>query len=1163
MKKFRKILSAIIPVLLAVLVFSAASADFAAEARTKKSKTKTTQTASSSKKRTKSSSKKTSKKDNTKSTKSSKKSKRSKNSKSSTSSKSSSSKKKTSSRSHTSTRKTSSSKWTNHKEAPAEKASSDSLTLLVNNAVLNWVPSNLNPGGLRVNLVQPDARNRTLMVKLNDNFTYLPVTNDFINDLSSVVRKSVPDSLSSYRPHLMVGNKALSYYISKIDKLPKEARHNVPFVREKEPDGVYEKGLQGDIYTMWHSHGRYYKGGSWQWQRPLLFGTVEDVYPMSYMLPYIVPMIENAGGYVFLPRERDVNKHEVIVDNDENDGGVLYSQRYYRETNGTQRWENGEFDGFIYDLQNFRDTENPFENGTYRQVSSIQSGKESIAAWCADIPEDGEYAVYVSYKTLPNSTTDALYTVHYSGGSKDFLVNQTMGGGTWIYLGTFPFKKGYSEQVPIVSLSNKSQSATGKLVTADAVKIGGGMGNIERSPNRADVNYDPSTPESGTESYNTSSTDDDDESVDEDDEDDEDDEGDDEGDEEEDEDEEEEEIAEGEGDVDASQTQQASTTETAATPTVKKGPAPVFRTSGLPRFLEGARYWLQWAGMPEEVYSPYHGRDDYKDDYTGRSLWVNYLAGGSRVLPDEPGLGIPVDASFALHTDAGKRTDESIVGTLGIYYTQGGIKYEDGTPRINSRMLTDYVMRQITSDIRKTYNSSWTRRSMWDKSYVEARVPEVPTTLIELMSHQNFGDMQYGLDPNFRFLVSRAIYKAIARFMAERKDRDVVIQPLPVQDFAIVRKSKNTYELSWKPTHDELEPTATPKQYIIYERRGKELGFHKVGTTKDKHFKIVVKDSDIHSYRIVAQNEGGKSFPSETLSLREAPNNSKPVLIVNGFTRVSGPGVVKEGGRVGFDYENDFGVPYIRDISFAGYQQNYSRSSSSHGASDSNYITTIVAGNTFDFPFVHGTSIANAGYGFVSCSVGAVEDGTVNLRDYNVVDLILGKQKESTVGNGQWGWHYKTFSTALQNKLRDFVKHGGDLLVTGEYVVSDLYSTRSSRADQDFATQILGVTLGDKEKVRSPRIQASSLGTQEGFSRRQYSYNNTLNEQMYIVESPDMLQPIGEGEVLFDFDGNNGAAAVQRVDGNSHTIVFSIPFESITHQDARDTLMKEILNSFK
>ena len=68
---------------------------------------------------------------------------------------------------------------------------------------------------------------------------------------------------------------------------------------------------------------------------------------------------------------------------------------------------------------------------------------------------------------------------------------------------------------------------------------------------------------------------------------------------------------------------------------------------------------------------------------------------------------------------------------------------------------------------------------------------------------------------------------------------------------------------------------------------------------------------------------------------------------------------------------------------------------------------------------------------------------------------------------------------------------------------------------------------------------------------------------MYIVETPDMLEPIGEGEVIYEFDGNNGAAGIRREGGKSRTLVLSIPFESISGADSRNALMKEILDYFK
>jgi hypothetical protein len=56
--------------------------------------------------------------------------------------------------------------------------------------------------------------------------------------------------------------------------------------------------------------------GLWEWQRPCLFQTVEDMFTQGFVLPYLVPMLENAGAYVMLPRERDVQTLEVIADND-------------------------------------------------------------------------------------------------------------------------------------------------------------------------------------------------------------------------------------------------------------------------------------------------------------------------------------------------------------------------------------------------------------------------------------------------------------------------------------------------------------------------------------------------------------------------------------------------------------------------------------------------------------------------------------------------------------------------------------------------------------------------------------------------------------------------------------------------------------------------------
>lgn len=1088
---FRKILYLLLCFLISIAAFDATEA-YGAK---KKSKARTTQTQNSKKKKSSSRNK-----GNSKTSKGKKKNRKGRNAAKST-----------------------------YKEEPKEVPQNDSLTLSVNSALLSRIPEHKNPGGLRVNSVKPDHSQKSVRIGLNENFTYMPISKELIDSLSALVTLSLPDSLSNYRISLNVGNKSLAYYIHKVDKLPEQFRKNPGFVEEVHPMVVANKGMDNDIIAIWHSHGRYYKNGAWQWQRPVLFETAEDVYTMSYVLPYIVPMLENAGAYVMLPRERDINRHEVIVDNDTNEEGQIFSQPYYKEKSGVNKWQTGEFDGFIYDLPDFRDTENPFEHGTYRQVVTQKNGSPSVAAWYAEIPEDGEYAVYVSYKTLPNSSTDARYTVNYSGGSKEFKVNQRMGGGTWIYLGTFPLEAGYSDTEPIVTLTNLTSGDAGTLVTADAIKIGGGMGNIARSPRRSDIYYDPSTPEKMVEPKT------DDEENEEDDAD-------------------EDAVIIGDDITDSIEVETTKPALAESEESGKKGPAPRFSTSGMPRFVEGARYWLHWAGFPEYVYSPYHGSDDYKDDYTSRGHWVNYLAGGSRVLPNNYGLNIPVDAAFALHSDAGKRDNDSFVGTLGIYFTQNGASYKDGTPRINSRMLTDMVMQQITNDIRKEFEPNWTRRSMWDKTYVEARVPEVPTTLIELMSHQNYADMTYGLDPNFRFTVGRAIYKGIARFMSERKDRKLVIQPLPVNNFIIKKTKPSHYRLSWKPTPDRLEPTANPDYYIIMERSGDELGFHKIGETKSTHFDLKVADNDIHSFYIIAANEGGVSFPSETLALREGTGNQKPVLIINGFTRVAAPGHEANPTSAGFYSEDDFGVPYIRDISFTGHQTEFRRSAGNNmGASNQNYMTQVIAGNTFDYPSVHGKSLMNCAYGFISSSVGAVENGELKLSDFSIVDLILGKQKKTTIGRGISGIKYTTFPEKLQKELRQYVDKGGDLIVSGQYIISDLTDIRSSEADRKFASEILGAQNAEGETSKYGRIREKKSG-------KQMKYSSTLNDKIYIVEKPDIIIPSSaQTEEFLTFD-NTGTRAGHYVKyGKGNVAVMTIPLESLTDSKDRDSLFKTII----
>lgn len=501
----------------------------------------------------------------------------------------------------------------------------------------------------------------------------------------------------------------------------KESKY--PLTRSLSSPHEIKNGLQNRHIALWQSHGLYYAQTAhrWEWQRARMFGTVEDLFTQSFVLPYLTPMLENAGATILIPRERDTQIHEIIIDNDRSTPGSEY-----KELDGEKAWSDGEKAGFGHIQATYTNGENPFTQGTYRQTVTQRKGKESLIEWIPEIPESGNYAVYASYQSFPNSTEQALYTIHHAGGETTIAVNQTMGGGTWIYLGNFKFTahEQAHERIVLTNQSNKS----GKIITADAIKIGGGMGNIARSP--------------------------------------------------------------------------------------LESPYPIeAETSGYPRFTEAARYWLQWAGMPDSIYSKSAFHNDYQDDIYARPRWVNYLKEQAH---------IPIDMAFAFHSDAGTTPDDSIIGTLGIYMSKSndGI-YTNRKSREIARDLTDMIQTQILSDVRKVYNPQWSRRGMWNQSYIEARIPDVPTMLLELLSHQNFADMRYGLDPRFRFLICRAIYKGMLRYICFQNKQEPIVQPLPPDRLYTELVETNKVRIGWKAVQDTLEESASPTAYILYSQIGR------------------------------------------------------------------------------------------------------------------------------------------------------------------------------------------------------------------------------------------------------------------------------------------------------------------------------------------------------
>ena len=903
---------------------------------------------------------------------------------------------------------------------------------------------------------QLDNQAKTLTITADEFFAAQEFTPDVTERIYKKINSAIPKVFRDYRVTVITNGMTIDELIpNRLSQNADKSRlwgdinyTGKPWVRNISSPFKPTHGLQGRHLSLWASHGIYYdqKKGCWRWQRPKLFSTTEDLFTQTIVVPYLIPMLEKAGAIVFTPRERDWQTEEVIVDNDG-------SKRNYFEVTAHGKWQTTAIPGFAWHSGTYTDGENPFEAGSARMTKTTNSkSRYSLATYQPDFKKAGRYAVYVSYQTLPNSIEDALYTVWHKGERTQFRVNQQMGGSTWVYLGTFDFDAGYNE-FNRVTVSNQSDNHG--VVTTDAVRFGGGMGNIERFG----------------------------------------------------------------------------------------------ETSGMPRALEGARYFGQWAGMPYSVYSSKEGNDDYGDDINVRSLMTNLLGGGSCYMPTIEGRKVPIELSLAVHSDAGYAKDGAgIIGSLAVCTTgfhEG--KLNSGVSRMASRDFADALLSNEVLDIKYKYKD-WNRRELFDRNYSETRVPEVPSAILETMSHQNFPDMRYGQDPNFRFTLARSIYKTILRYVNDQHGTSFMVAPLAPNSFRIEHTGKETVKLSWNAVDDLQEQTSKPTGYIVYTAIG-DADFDNGTYVRSKnYYELQLEPNMLYHFKVTAVNRGGESFPTEVLSALYNPKATKTIMVVNGFHRLSSPAIRNTSTEQGFDLDEDPGVTYGPTFGWIGRQINFNRTLMGKevgglGDSGEELAGQLIAGNDFNYVKTHAEAIAKAGaYNIVSCSSEAFENMQPQPSKYAVVDLVLGLERDDRHSLN----YYKTFTSTMRNTLTHYTAQGGALMVSGAYVGSDM----QGNDEKQFLANVLKCQYAGQ--YRDVNNTVTGLGTA-------IHYWNQLNAEHYAAVSTDVLLPVGSAYIAMQYaDGQDAAIAYK---GNDYSaFIMGFPFECVKDAKKRHSIMRGIIN---
>jgi hypothetical protein len=218
------------------------------------------------------------------------------------------------------------------------------------------------------------------------------------------------------------------------------------------------------------------------------------------------------------------------------------------------------------------------------------------------------------------------------------------------------------------------------------------------------------------------------------------------------------------------------------------------------------------------------------------------------------------------------------------------------------------------------------------------------------------------------------------------------------------------------------------------------------------------------------------------------------------------------------------------------------------------------SGNTYNFIRQHAQAFKQNSYAFCSVTNDAVIQGLVSLQDYSIVDYILGD--ESTLD--------ETFSSIEQEKVKSYLKNGGNLFVSGSEVAWDL-DNKGSASDKDFIhTYLKSQYVYDApNNLAGTYYQAEPvpLGIFDG--TEVISYDNgtqgTIN-----VRYPDVINGINGGTNCLQYSNVSNQFAAVNFEGifpggvnNGKVVLVGFPFETIYPENKRTLFLSKVISFFQ
>ncbi|HNX56872.1 MAG TPA: hypothetical protein PKO30_14870, partial [Prolixibacteraceae bacterium] len=231
------------------------------------------------------------------------------------------------------------------------------------------------------------------------------------------------------------------------------------------------------------------------------------------------------------------------------------------------------------------------------------------------------------------------------------------------------------------------------------------------------------------------------------------------------------------------------------------------------------------------------------------------------------------------------------------------------------------------------------------------------------------------------------------------------------------------------------------------------------------------------------------------------------------------------------------------------------------GSSHADQETRVVPGNTFDYPRVHGQAFRENGMGFISMSDEAFAQKKWSKNDFSVLDIIFGEEKTTSRFYGFKKRDFTLFTPEIRQAISEYVSgESAKLLLTGAYIGTDLNLCGDTLA-RNFAAEILHYKPMTNHASKSGCVYP--VNAVKSDFQQEYKFEQEYSPDIYKVESPDAIEPKGEGaKVLFRYKGDNKTAGVA-YSGLYQSVILGFPFETITAEQQRNELISEILKYWK